>query len=343
LYLLNKMYKPATIKDIALALHLSPSTVSRALRDGYEISEETKKLVVAYAEKVNYKSNPIALSLKNKRSYSIGIVVPKLANSFFSQAIAGIESIAYERGYHTIITQTHDSSDRERANVNHLAQRSVDGLLISMSAETSDFNFLKTLHDDGLPMVFFDRIIDEIDTFKVTSDNFKGAYNAVESLIKAGKHKIALLSNSPHLSITNERLSGYMEALADNHILFRPELIRNCNRGGNDYQEVEDAVKDLLNMPEKPDAIFISSDRISISCVRALKSLNFDPQEIAIAGFANSDVVDLLQPSLSYVKQKSFEMGQIAVEMLLKLIESKYPITEFETRVLDTELHMIRS
>lgn len=335
------MYKPATIKDIALALKLSPSTVSRALRDGYEISTETKKLVMDYAKQVNYKSNPIALSLKNRRSYSIGIVVPKLANSFFSQAIAGIESIAYERGYHTIITQTHDSSERELINVNHLAQRSVDGLLISMSAGTSDYSFLKTLHEDGLPIVFFDRIIDEINTFKVTSDNFGGAYKATESLIKAGRKKIALLSNAPQLSITNERLAGYMKALADYHIPFRTELIRNCSKGGNDYQEVEDAVKDLL-ANDKPDAIFVSSDRISISCIRALKNLNFDPKEIAIAGFSNSDVVDLLQPSLSYVKQKSFEMGQVAVEMLLKLIESKYPITEFETRVLDTELHLIK-
>lgn len=336
------MYKPATIKDIALALQLSPSTVSRALRDGYEISEETKKIVVAYAKQVNYKSNPIALSLKNKRSYSIGIVVPELANSFFSQAIAGVESIAYEKGYHTIITQTHDSAERELINVNHLAQRSVDGLLISMSAQTSDYSFLKTLHDDGLPIVFFDRIIDDIDTFKVTSDNFSGAYNATESLIKTGRKKIALLSNAPQLSITNTRLAGYMKALADYHIPFRAELIRNCSKGGNDYYEVENAVKKLLAMPDKPDAIFISSDRISISCIRALKNLNFNPKEIALAGFSNSDVVDLLQPSLSYVRQKAFEMGQIAVEMLLKLIESKYPITEFETKVLNTELYLIK-
>lgn len=335
------MYKPATIKDIALALKLSPSTVSRALRDGYEISTETKKLVMDYAKQVNYKSNPIALSLKNRRSYSIGIVVPKLANSFFSQAIAGIESIAYERGYHTIITQTHDSPERELINVNHLAQRSVDGLLISMSAGTSDYSFLKTLHEDGLPIVFFDRIIDDINTFKVTSDNFGGAYQATESLIKAGRKKIALLSNAPQLSITNERLAGYMKALADYHIPFKTELIRNCSKGGNDYQEVEDAVKDLL-ANDQPDAIFISSDRISISCIRALRNLNFDPKAIALAGFSNSDVVDLLKPSLSYVKQKSFEMGQVAVEMLLKLIESKYPITEFETRVLATELHLIK-
>ncbi len=333
------MYKPVTIKDIALALNLSPSTVSRALSDTYGISAETKKIITDYAKKVNYQTNPIALGLKNMRSYSIGIVVPELANSFFSQAIAGVESIAYENGYHTIITQTHDSSERELINVKHLAQRSVDGLLISMSSGTSDYSFLKQLHDNGLPIVFFDRIINEIETFKVTSNNFGGAFKATELLIKSGRKKIALLANAPQLSITNERLLGYKKALADYQIPFRPQLVKTCYKGGNDYQEVEDAVKEWLFMPEKPDAIFIGSDRISISCIRALKKLNFDPQEIKIAGFSNSDIVDLLQPSISYVRQKAFEMGRTAVEMLLKLIKSKYPITEFETKILDTELH----
>ena len=333
------MYKPATIKDIALALHLSSSTVSRGLSDSYGVSEKTKKIITEYAKKVNYQSNPIALGLKKRRSYSIGIVVPELANSFFSQAIAGVESIAYENGYHIIITQTHDSSERELINVNHLAQRSVDGLLISMSSGTSDYSFLKKLHDNGLPIVFFDRIINEIETFKVTSDNFSGAYNATASLIGSGHKKIALLANAPQLSITNERLSGYKKALANHHISFRPELVKNCYKGGSDYQEVEDAVKELLALADKPNAIFISSDRISISCIRALKKIKFDPQKIMIVGFSNSDIVDLLQPSISYVRQKAFEMGRTAVEMLLKLINSKYPITEFETKILDTELH----
>jgi LacI family transcriptional regulator len=335
------MYKPATIKDIALALQLSPSTVSRALRDEYEISAATKKIVLEYARSVNYKSNPNALSLKNKRSYSIGIVVPELANSFFSQAIAGIESIAYEKGYHTIITQTHDSSERELINVNHLANRSVDGLLISMSSGTADYAFLQKLHQDGLPIVFFDRIIAEIDTFKVTSDNFNASYEATLSLISAGCKKIAVLANAPQLSITNERFAGYQKALLENNIPLRADLIKNCLKGGSDNQEVEDAVKELLSGPDKPDAIFITSDRISISCIRALKKLKFDPQEIMVLGFSNSDVVDLLHPGLSYIRQKAFEMGEIAVKMLLKLIESKYPVTEFETRILSTELHSL--
>jgi LacI family transcriptional regulator len=336
------MYRPVTIKDIALVLQLSRSTVSRALRDSYEISAKTKKIVKDYAKAVNYKSNPNALSLKNKRSYSIGIVVPELANSFFSQAIAGIESIAYEKGYHTIITQTHDSSERELVNVNHLANRSVDGLLISMSSGTLDYGFLQLLHQNGLPIVFFDRIIDEIETFKVTSDNFSASYNATESLITAGCKKIAVLANAPHLSITNERLAGYQKALSDNGIAYRPNLIKNCLKGGSDYQEVEDALNQLLLEPDKPDAIFITSDMVSISCIRALKRLNISADEFFIVGFSNSDVVDLLQPRLSYVRQKSFEMGQIAMQMLLNIIESKHPSTQFETKILDTELYWIK-
>ncbi len=331
------MYKPTTIKDIALELNLSASTVSRALRDGYEISAETKNTVVEYAKRVNYHSNPIALGLKNRRSYTIGMVVPTVDNSFFSQTIAGVESVTYEKGYHAIITQTHDSSEIERINVNQLAQRSIDGLLIAMSSSTYDYNFLKKLHDNGLPIVFFDRIIDDIDTYKVTSDNFNGVFNAVESLIKSGHENVAFLAGAPQLSVTKERLSGYRTALSKNQIMFKPELVKTCYKGGHDYKEVEDMVKELFSNNNQPDAIFIGNERISISCIRALKKLKIDLNNIRITGFSNSEVTDLIEPPISYIRQKAFEMGRIAIEMLLKLIESKYPITEFETRVLDTE------
>jgi LacI family transcriptional regulator len=169
-------FETVTIKDIAKALNFSTSTVSRALRGSYEISAETKKLVLEYAEKINYRPNPIALSLKERRSRSIGVVVSEVANNFFSQAINGIESIAYNRGYHVIITQSHESEAREKVNVEHHASRSVDGLLISLSSETEDLTYLKELHDKGLPIVFFDRITDEIETHKVTANNYLGAF-----------------------------------------------------------------------------------------------------------------------------------------------------------------------
>eukprot|EP01137_Pigoraptor_chileana_P028927 Opistho-2@13418 len=203
------MFEPVTIKDIAKALGLSTSTVSRALRDTHEISAATKKIVLAYAKEINYQPNPIALSLKERRSKSIGVVVSEVANSYFSQAINGIESIAYDRGYHVIISQTHESYEREVVNVNHLASRSVDGLLISMSSLTTDISHLTNLHNKGLPIVFFDRVADEIDTHKVIANNEKGAYEATKQLITSGYKRIAHLTSSKQLSISVERLSGY--------------------------------------------------------------------------------------------------------------------------------------
>ena len=333
------MFKPVTIKDIAKALNLSTSTVSRALRGGYEISEVTKKIVLEYAESINFKRNPIALSLKERRSYSIGIIVCEVANVFFSQAIAGIESIAYNKGYHVIISQSHDQYEREVTNIQHLANRSVDGIIISLAAETKDYKHIEKLHEQGLPIVFFDRILESMQTHKVTSNNYQGAFDATEFLIKKGCKKIAHLANAPQLSITKERQIGYEEALKKHNIDFDLNYIKYCELGGSQQNEVEKAVTELLTLPMKPDAIFVASDRLSMGCLKALKKYN-KANDIMISGFSNSDVVDLLKPSLTCIRQPAFEMGRIATEMLINLIESKYPIEEFETRILDTTLHI---
>ena len=333
------MYEAITIKDIAKALGLSTSTVSRALRGSYEISPETKKLVIEYAEQYNYRPNPIALSLKERRSRSIGVVVCEIANNFFSQAINGIESIAYNRGYHVIISQSHESYDREVVNVEHLASRSVDGLLVSLSAETEHIEHFRNLHEKGFPIVFFDRITEDIDTFKVVVDNYKGAYDATRHLIDAGYSKIAHVTSSQHLSITKERLEGYKAALADNGIALNESYIKYCNHGGMIFAELEDAVKTLVNLKDRPNAIFSAGDRLTISCLSALKSISLKvPEDIALVGFSNSPLVELLSPSLTAVKQPAFEMGQVATELLIKLIESKRPVTEFEKVVLQTEI-----
>lgn len=333
------MYEAITIKDIAKALGLSTSTVSRALRGSYEISPETKKLVIEYAEQYNYRPNPIALSLKERRSRSIGVVVCEIANNFFSQAINGIESIAYNRGYHVIISQSHESYDREVVNVEHLASRSVDGLLVSLSAETDHIEHFKNLHEKGFPIVFFDRITEEIETFKVVVDNYKGAYDATQHLIDSGYTKIAHVTSSQHLSISKERLEGYKAALADNGITLNESYIRYCNHGGMIYDELEDAVKSLVRLRDKPDAIFSAGDRLTISCLTALKAIGLKiPDDIALVGFSNSPLVELLNPALTAVKQPAFEMGQVATELLIKLIESKRPVTEFEKVVLQTDI-----
>ncbi|MEN0052811.1 MAG: LacI family DNA-binding transcriptional regulator [Mucilaginibacter sp.] len=337
------MFESYTIKDIAKALGLSTSTVSRALNGSYEIGAETKKLVLEYAEKVNYRPNPIALSLKEQKSHSIGVVVCEVANDYFSQAINGIESIAYNRGYHVIITQTHESFDRESTNVKHLLSRHVDGLLVSLSAETADTSQYKYLHDKGFPIVFFDRVAADVNTHKIIANNFKGSFDATELLIKAGFTKIAHLTNSNNLLISRERFDGFKAALDKHQLDFKPGYLKHCNHGGMIQDEVELAVKELLNMDEHPDAIFIASDRLTISCMHILKRLGIKiPQDIGIAGFTNSDVAELFDPPLTVIRQPAFQIGQMATEMLIKTIESKWPIEDFITEQVETEL-IIRS
>jgi LacI family transcriptional regulator len=333
------MFESYTIKDIAKALGLSTSTVSRALNGSYEIGAETKKLVLEYAEKVNYRPNPIALSLKEQKSHSIGVVVCEVANNFFSQAINGIESIAYNRGYHVIITQTHESFDRESANVQHLLSRHVDGLLVSLSAETTDTSQYKYLLEKGFPIVFFDRVAADVNTHKIIANNYKGSFDAAELLINAGFTKIAHLTNSNNLLISRERFDGFKAALDEHNLDFKPGYLKYCNHGGMIQDEVEFAIKELLNMDEPPDAIFIGSDRLTISCMHILKKMGIKiPDDMAIVGFTNSDVAELFDPPLTVVRQPAFQIGQMATEMLIKTIESKWPVEEFTTEQVETEL-----
>ena len=336
-------FNAITIRDIAKELNLSVSTVSKALRDSYEISENTKKLVVAYAEANNYRPNPIAQSLKQGLSKSIGIVVSTIENQFFSQVINGIESVAYDAGFNVIITQTHESYDLEVKNVGHLTHRSIDGLLISLSTETKDLEHLQRLHRQGLPIVFFDRVSDEINTHKVIADNYKGGYDATRHLLESGYKKIAHITSPPNISITKERLAGYNQALAEAGIQVPDAYIKHCPHGGRDISEIENALNELLSLEDKPDAIFTTSDRITTTTMFLLNKLKISiPDDIALIGYTNTTLADVLNPPLSSVYQPGFEMGQKATEMLLNIILSKRPVTEFETKILPTQL-FIRS
>ncbi|QIP15543.1 LacI family transcriptional regulator [Spirosoma aureum] len=323
-----------TIKDIARALNLSTSTVSRALRDSYEINPETKRLVIEYAERLNYRPNPIALSLKENRSRVIGVVVPQIANNFFSQAINGIEAIAYNRGYHVIIFQSHESYEREVATVQQAVARKADGLLISLSSGTSDFSYLRQLQEKKLPIVLFDRVSKEIDSPCITADNFGGAFAATEHLIQSGRRRIAHLTIPPHISITQERLAGYRAALEQYDIPYDESLIRYAGFGHN---EVEPIVDDLLTL--SPDAFFAASDRLAIGCLSALKKRNISiPESVSLIGFTNISVADLLAPPMSTVEQPAQEIGQVAAGRLIDLIEGKQKIPQPGTIRIPTKL-----
>lgn len=337
-------FEPVTIKDIAKALGFSTSTVSRALRDSHEISEETKKLVLAHAESVNYRPNPVAQNLKERRSKSIGVVVSEIANSFFSQIINGIESVAYEHGYHVIITQTHESLEREINAMNYLASRSVDGILVSLSSETESVAHLSKLHQMGMPFVFFDRVTDKINTYNITSDNYKGAYDATDHLLQNGFKQIAFLGSAAHLSIIKERLAGYEAALKDHGMKLNPALVSYCDHGGLLYQEVEEQMKKLLKLKSKPDAILACSDKITTNVFRYCKSNKIKiPGQLGLIGFSNLDLTEYLEPSLSIIRQQAFEMGENAASLMIHLLESKRPIFQYEARVLQPQLFIRNS
>jgi LacI family transcriptional regulator len=332
-------FKAITIKDIARELNLSPSTVSKALHNSQEISVETRNAVRAFAAKHNYKPNSIAQNLQKGRSKSIGVVVCHIDNNFFSQVINGIESVAHSKDYHVIITQSHDSSERELLNIKHLASGTVDGLVISLSAGSDNIDYLKSLNENRLPIVLFDRVTDAIQTHTVTVNNYQGAFDATMHLVQQGYKQIAHITSSLSLSNTAERLIGYKDALLQAGLSFDESLVKYCEGGGMIVPEVTQAIGEILTSPLKPDAIFMGSDRLSTGTLNVLKKMNIDiPGQVALAGFTNSTAADIFNPPLTTVVQPALEMGKQAIEMLIQLIESKKPTAPFEKRILPTEL-----
>jgi LacI family transcriptional regulator len=218
-----------------------------------------------------------------------------------------------------------------------MAARGVDGLLISLSSETADISYLKELHEKGMPMVFFDRITDEIETHKVTANNYNGAFAATEHLIAQGFRNIAHITSSPFLSITKERLGGYKAALQKHGLVYNESLVKYCPHGGMITKEAEVALQEVIENSPKPDAYFAASDRLTIVCFGILKKMGLEKVPGYI-GFTNSQVADLFSPTLTTIRQPAFDIGQSAIEMLIQIIESKRPVMDFQHKIMETEL-----
>jgi LacI family transcriptional regulator len=333
-----------TIKDIAKALNLSSSTVSRALKGSYKISEATQQLVKQYAEANHYRPNLMAQSLKNQKSRCIGVVLCSIPNSFFAEVISGIESIAYSKDYLLIITQNLESYEREVKNLANLTWRSVDGLLVSLSTETKDTSHFEKLHNQGLPIVFFDRVTDAFPSHQVITDNIGGAYKATKHLIERGYKRIATITSSPYLSITTERLEGYKKALTEHNMSLNDDYIQYVPHGGMVIEEIESALNTLLQLKEPPDALLTASDRITIGSYSLIQRKGLIiPDQLAVAGFSNFTAPELFNPPLTTVRQNAFEMGKLATELLIQQVESKRPVSSFEKKVLPTELIVRKS
>ena len=331
-----------TLRDIAKALQLSVSTVSRALTDSYQIGEATKKRVMAYAKAHHYVPNRMARGLKEGKSRSIGVVVCSIDNNFVAQMLDGIDRYCTANGYQIIMMQSKESFEQEKACVNLLYAGGIDGLLISPTYQTTDFSYLTDLQHAGLPVVLFDRLSELIDTHKVAVDNFKGAYDATVHLIMNGYKTIAHINSNTTLNMAIERFEGYKRALSDHNIAYKDKLVKFCDTTNTENltNNLTKAIHELMDLSEKPDAIFTATDQLSTKCLPLLHKLKFKvPHDLALIGFSNTDLADALNPSLSTIYQPSFEIGSLAAKQLLSLINDK-SIHNFETVLLPTQIQV---
>jgi len=334
------MKTTVTLRDIATALNLSASTVSRALTDNYQIGSETKKRVIAYAKEHHYIPNRMARGLKNGKSRSIGVIVCAIDNSFVAQMLNGIDKFYTEQGYQIIIMQSKESYQQEMACIDLLYAGGIDGLLISPSYQTTDFSHLIELQQAGLPIVLFDRLSDGINTHKVAADHFMGAYQATTHLIKNGFKAIAHINSDTTLNMATARFDGYKKALTDAGIPLKNELIKFFDTTSLSIlnKNLEIAIQELMSLTEKPDAIFTATDLLSTSCLLLLKKMKYSvPRDLALIGFSNTELADALYPSLSTINQPAYDIGRLAAERLLSLINHE-KAADFETVLLATEL-----
>jgi len=311
-----------TIKDLAKKLGISASTVSRALKNHPDISTDTKKAVNDLAKQLNYQPNTVALSLRQSKTNTIGVIIPEIAHFFFSTVVSGIEDIAYSKGYNVIITQSNESYEREVIDTQALFNSRVDGILISVARDTENFDHFTNLIQRNMPLVFFDRIIEGINACKVIVDDEQGAYEATQHLIEQGYKRIAHLAGPANLIISQNRLNGYKAAIADNKYLKDDSIVKICGLGT--YEEAERITYELLDSRVPPDAIFANNDVAAYGAMTAIKKRKLHiPNDIAIVGFSNWRFSGLIQPALSSVTQPGFKMGQEATKLLLKQIEMK--------------------
>lgn len=330
---MNKNSEP-TIHDIARELKISASTVSRALNDNPRISLKTKEKIKAVADSLGYRPNTLASNLRNKKSNTIGIVVPLINRHFFSSVISGVEDVAFKAGYNVVISQSNDLAAKEISIVHSMFANRVDGLIISISMETETFDHLKLFQKKNIPLVFFDRAVPEIETDKIIVDDFDGGFRVTQHLIDQGYKRIGHLAGPQNLMTYQQRKSGYIEALKKNNISFDESLVLVNTLTSLDGVT---AVEKLMGLPNPPDAIFCGNDTTALSAMIYLRDKGIRiPQDIGIVGFSNEPFSKVVSPSISTIAQPGFEMGQKAAELIIRKIENKEK--SYHTIVLPTEL-----
>lgn len=309
-----------TLKKIAEELKISPSTVSRSLRDSHEISQETKDRVRALVAKLDFQPNPHASSLRKNKSKTIAVILPEIANNFFVQVVNGIEEIAQNNGYHVLIYLTHENYQREVDILHMLRSGRVDGIMISVASSTTNFDHLTAYVELGVPLVFFDRVCEIMDAPCVTTDDVQATFEATEHLIRSGCKKIAFLSLDETLSISNRRRSGYLEALK-RHGLQNNKMIVECSL---DDEANRQKIRSLFQGADAPDAVFTAIEKFSITTYEVCKELRIKiPEQVKMISFSNLNAASLFSPSLSAIVQPAYSIGRESADILFRLIDRK--------------------
>jgi LacI family transcriptional regulator len=332
------MRRKVTLKQIAKELDVSISTVSKSLRDSPEISEDTRQKVQAFAKLYNYKPNLIALSLKNKKTKTIGIIIPEIVHHFFATVISGIEHVANEHGYNVIVTLSDESFDKEVINMEMLANGTIDGFIMSLSKETQhkkDFHHITEVINQGMPVVMFDRVTNDVLCDKVIIDDNLAAYEAVQSLIDNGFKKIALITTVDYVSVGKLRTDGYIKALKTNDIVVDPKLILKIE----DIDICDFQIEELIANNDI-DAVFAVNELFAVTAIKAAKLVNKNvPEDISVIGFTDGIISKYSSPSITTVSQNGIKMGGKAAKMLIERLESEEEEEEhFKTEVIETHL-----
>ena len=338
------MKKKVTLKQIAKELDVSISTVSKSLRNSLEIGEETRLKVQAFAKFYHYKPNNIALSLKNRKTKTIGIIIPEIVHYFFSTVIDGIEHIANDNGYSVIICLSDDSFDKEVLNMEMLANGSIDGFIMSLSKETQfkgDFHHITEVISQGMPVVMFDRVTNDILCDKVIINDELAAYEAVQSLIDKGKKKIALVTTVDYVSVGKFRTDGYTKALRDNGLPFDENLIIKIENVDN----CEITIIQLLE-DKAFDAVFAVNELFAVTIIKMANKRGIKvPEDLAVIAFTDGIISKYSTPTITTVSQNGLEMGSVAAKMLIERLESEEDAIEteekdevYKTVVIETHL-----
>lgn len=333
------MKKKITLKQIAKELDVSISTVSKSLRNSPEIGEETRLKVQAFAKFYHYKPNNIALSLKNRKTKTIGIIIPEIVHHFFSTVINGIEQIANENGYSVVICLSDDSFDKEVLNMELLANGSIDGFIMSLSKETQfkgDFHHITEVINQGMPVVMFDRVTNEVFCDKVIIDDKQAAYEAVQSLIDKGRKKIALVTTVDYVSVGKLRTDGYIKALLDNNLPFDEHLIIKIE----DVDTCEIIIGKLLE-DEAIDAVFAVNEIFAVTCIKTANKIGLNvPKDLAVIAFTDGMISKYSTPTITTVSQSGVKMGNRAAKIIIDRLESEDESEDenYITEVIETYL-----